>query len=408
MRALAIYLPSLLSRYSTQVLVISIPWLLQAQGVGLAEIAAALLPFYAGSLAFSALASFRAATWSVPRALVAVLILQGLFSLLCLVSGSVAWLAVFRFLQGAATGVSRPLAQLWALECEAGLQSTPERKMQVNVFVQVAIAVGMALGSHAGVTLGRDQWGILAVSAVVLLPVAVACASVWRLARSLPPGQQASATVLQQGASPPRQKWAGPLSPGLAGAFLVFFASMATYNIWPVLIPFAVRGRVAPDLVEALALALAIQPLLFGVAQLGVAAVLQRLCASDRLLLALLLGSHLLSLLAMRVGSAQGHPWLFGLVFLAGAGLAVGVIYPVGSLLLMRHIERLPEPHRLANQRRLVFLFGLAGDLGQLAGGGLLAAGLFPHQPLDLLWVPALLALPALGWMRGRTPQPRA
>ena len=45
-KTLAVYLPSLLSRYSTQVLVISIPWLLQAQGVGLADISAALLPFY--------------------------------------------------------------------------------------------------------------------------------------------------------------------------------------------------------------------------------------------------------------------------------------------------------------------------------------------------------------------------
>jgi hypothetical protein len=56
-RTLAVYLPSLLSRYSTQLLVISIPWLLQGQGIGLAEISAALLPFYAGSLAFSVLAS---------------------------------------------------------------------------------------------------------------------------------------------------------------------------------------------------------------------------------------------------------------------------------------------------------------------------------------------------------------
>lgn len=404
LRVLAVYLPSLLSRYSTQVLVISIPWLLQGQGVGLAEISAALLPFYAGSLVFSALASWRAPAWNVPRALMAVLVLQGLFSLLCLLTGSVAWLAVFRFLQGAATGVSRPLAQLWALECEAGERSTPERKMQVNVFVQVAIAAGMAMGSYVGVMLGREAGGVLVVTAVVLLPVAVACASVWRLDRRLPARRASGVEAAQDATREPLRAAVGPVSAGLVGAFLVFFASMAAYNIWPVLIPFALRSRALPELLAVLTLALAVQPLLFGIAQLAIAAALRRFAVTDRFLLALLLASHLASLLAVSAGAAQDHPGLFLVAFLAGTGLAVGAIYPVASLLLMRHVERLPASHRQASQRRLVFLFGLAGDLGQLVGGGLLAWDLFPHAPLDLLWLPALLALPALACHR-RTPR---
>jgi len=177
-KTLAVYLPSLLSRYSTQVLVISIPWLLQAQGVGLADISAALLPFYAGALVFSALASVWATRWPLARALVAVLVLQGLFSILCLLSTSVTWLAAFRFLQGAATGLARPLSQLWALERQADAQASPERKMQINVFVQVAIALGMALGSFAGVLLGREGGGLVAVSLALLLPMAAACVGV--------------------------------------------------------------------------------------------------------------------------------------------------------------------------------------------------------------------------------------
>lgn len=413
--SLATYLPSLLSRYSTQVLVISIPWLLQAQGIGLAEISAALLPFYAGSLVFSALASLRAGRWNLPRALALVLFLQGLFSSLCLLSDSVTWLAMFRFLQGAATGLSRPLAQLWALECEASEQASPERKMQVQVLVQVAIALGMALGSQVGVLLGRAQGGLGVVLAAVLLPAGLACASVGLLARRLRripssrvPGadrddrapeaqaggaQRADARASRAGAW--RGSWAA-----LAGAFLVFFASMAAYNVWPILVPFAIRSRALPELVGALAAALALQPLLFGVGQLAVAADLKRRAASDRSLLLLLLAAHGLSSLALWAAALQDSAWLFTFLFLAGSGLAVAAIYPVASLLLMRHVERLPVERRSDSQRQLVFLFGLAGDLGQLAGGGLLAVGLFSSQPLQLLGLLAALALPVLACAR--------
>lgn len=400
---LAVYLPSLLSRYSTQVLVISIPWLLQAQGVGLADISAALLPFYAGALVFSALASVWATRWPLARALVAVLVLQGLFSLLCLLSTSVAWLAAFRFLQGAATGLARPLSQLWALERQADAQATPERKMQINVFVQVAIALGMALGSLVGVLVGSEGGGLVAVSLALLLPMAAACAGVAWVARRMPaarPGDAPTAAEAEDLSTEPRPFAAGAMRhqfpPGVAGAFLVFFASMAAYNVWPILVPFAVRSRALPELLAALALVLALQPLLFGLSQLAVSALLQRSRASDSALLLLLLASHLLSLLALGAAAVTTHPVGFTILFLAGSGVAVACIYPVSALLLMRHVERVPASRRHAQQRRLVFLFGLAGDVGQLAGGGLLAWGLFPPPGLALLGVVAALALPAL------------
>ncbi len=417
-RALAVYLPSLLSRYSTQVLVISIPWLLQAEGVGLADISAALLPFYAGALVFSALASVWGARWPLARALFAVLVLQGLFSLLCLLATSVTWLAAFRFLQGAATGLARPLSQLWALERQADAQASPERKMQINVFVQVAIALGMALGSFAGVLLGREGGGLVAVSLALLLPMAAACVGVAWVARRMPAARPGDAPAESQAESQaerlntdPRPSGAEAVRlrfpPGVAGAFLVFFASMAAYNVWPILVPFAVRGRALPELLAALALVLALQPLLFGLSQLAVSALLQRSRASDGALLLLLLASHLLSLLALGAAAVTTYPVGFGILFLAGSGVAVACIYPVSALLLMRHVERVPASRRPMQQRRLVFLFGLAGDLGQLAGGGLLAWGLFPPPGLALLGVVAALALPALvmaGARRASTP----
>lgn len=414
LQALALYLPSLLSRYSTQVLVIAIPWLLQAQGVGLADISAALLPFYAGSFLFSAIASVRPPTWNLPLTLVAVLALQGLFSLLCLLSMSMAWLAVFRFLQGAATGLSRPLAQLWALERDTSAQASAGKKMQVNVFVQVAIALGMALGSHVGVMLGRERGGLGFLVLAVLIPVVIACASVWMLARR--PAVDVLAPFMPQEAAPHNPTEVPPasagglrgLKPGLAGAFLVFLASMAAYNVWPVLVPYTVRSRGLTELSAVLALVLALQPLLFGLAQLVAAAALKRIFAGDRMLLGLLLGSHVVSLLLLRVAALQDEPWIFGLSFLMAAGLVVAAIYPLSSLLLMRHVEHLPAGERRASQRRLILLFGLAGDLGQLLGGGLLVCGIFPGQPLDLLWLTVLLALPAVLGLGGQPQRERS
>ncbi len=415
LRSLAAYLPSLLSRYSTQVLVIAIPWLLQGRGLDAAAISSALLPFYAGAFLLSAWASAKAPRWHLARTLVAALLLQGLFALLCLQSESVGWLAVFRFLQGAATGLSRPLAQLWALECEASVQDSAERKMQVHVFVQVAIALGMSLGSWVGVALAQAHGSVLPVVLAVGLPVALACASVATLARraarleaQVP--QAVHGPAASEDASEEREAAATPWTQRpVQAVFLVFFASMAAYNVWPILVPFALRASSpAPELLAALAMALTLQPVLFGISQLVIAAWLKRRPAGDSILLLGLVVGHGLSLLAFRLAAQETRTGAFVLLFLLGGGLLVAVIYPVSSLLLMRAVAHLPVALRVPSQRRLVVQFGLAGDLGQLAGGGLIAANLMPQRPIDLFLALGVLALPALAALWPRPSRPMA
>lgn len=267
----------------------------------------------------------------------------------------------------------------------------------------------MALGSWVGAALAQAQGNLAPVGMAIGLPVVLACASVWVLARQPAddptPGQASVAGAFTLADESPRPLRQRPVQ----AVFLVFFASMAAYNIWPVLVPFGLRAQApSPAVVAALALALTLQPLLFGAVQLLVAHGLKGRPTSDGGLLIGLVLAHGLSLLALRLAAQQSQPVAFAVLLLLGGGLLMAVIYPVCSLVLMRALEPVPIAQRSALQRRLIVQFGLAGDLGQLAGGGLLASELVTAQPLDLFLLLGGLALPALAALSLKASSSRA
>ena len=117
------YLPSFLSRYYLQVMLIALPWILQNQYIAIDEISYIIGIFFWGSILSSLVFAIYAHKLNTIKWLKSVLLLLSLISIICFFTLNFKILLILRFFQGCLNGLLRPLNQIW-LQDRAGLQSS--------------------------------------------------------------------------------------------------------------------------------------------------------------------------------------------------------------------------------------------------------------------------------------------
>ncbi len=362
---------------------------MQDFGATLNQIAQALIPFYAGTIVFGLIGGIVSHKLDIRLALVIALIIQTLFGFLCLIVQDIGWIAILRFMQGAATGWSRPLAHIWANELLSGAKQDSREKALINTIVQTAIGLGMVLGNAVGVWLGEKPTQIVFHIILMIIPVLVTSHLMLRTNVTENSRAKKSSHVAIKLSEVFRHE-------SVVMTFLIFMISMAYYNVWPLILPFEARQRWGGMPIE-FTTALVVQPLLFSIGQLVFAIYQRHLEWSPRKIILILILLHLLSLVFAFFCLMTDTTIEFTLIFLLATTITVAGIYPLSMLILMNYINYLPKKNQQVTQRKLLFAFGFAGDIGQLIGGMTLTLSHFQSVSEDIFIFLGIFTVLCLG-----------
>jgi MFS family permease len=391
-RALRLYFPSFLIRYSMQFTLIALPWVLQGRGIPIAAISTAVSFFHFGSLGSGLLAGRLIGRVKVRGMLRGLLLLQALLAASCFWSFNIPTLSALCLLQGATLGILRPLNQIWLLELEPE-GSTVEQTARRSTYSQVVLALGMAVGAWLGAVVSGVSGSVFFGMASCLVP---SLAGIFWLPPGPPPRAQGSTTVAApHGLRAPitwltRHVFAG-------SAVLLFLLSMVTFKVWIVGLPFHLRTQATgmPDgqhLVTLLGILLAVQPLVFAGGQFVAGRLVHRMPRTPLASVGLLLAANLAQAGMTWLAVWSGLPgWAMMMLVLVGGGLGPAIIYPLMMLMLMRQLRE----GGMHLYRQMMLLLSILADVGQLIGVALLALPSLTRLPLETLLLPVLLVMMA-------------
>ncbi len=380
-RRLAIYLPSLMSRYSIQLMLVALPWILQSRHVSMLTISVTIGFFYAGSLLAALVASQVAGKIRVRETLQVVILLQGIFSAAALFSVDITLLSLMRFLQGVSVGTLRPLSQIWLLEV-AG-DETAEQRAKTAAYSQVVVSLGMAAGSFLGSLAPQATNGLLYGVLVCLLPSLMVIPFLPKSGERVRERPQAESGTNLKAA----WQWMATHSTS-ARAILIYLLSLMVLKIWFVGLPFYIREETVkvagPGILAALSLSLSLHPLAFSFGQWVMGALTNRLPRTPAVNLFLLALATGLQAVLTWCGTLSANPWVIGGLIVIGGGLIPAAIYPILSLINMRDLLESSPVLR----RQVMIVLALAADLGQLLGTALLAVPAITGVPMEIMLVP--------------------
>ncbi len=392
LRRLAIYLPSLMSRYSIQMMLVALPWILQSRNLSMLTISVTIGFFYAGSLLAALVASQVAGRIRVRQTLQIVILLQGIFSAAALFTSNLALLSLVRFLQGVSVGALRPLSQIWLLEV-AG-DETPEQRATTAAHSQVVVSLGMAAGSFLGSLAPQATNALLYGVLVCMLPSVIVMFLLPKSNESTPRAPQQAAPTTNLTAA---LRWMAA-HPTSARAILIYLLSLMVLKIWFVGLPFYIREETVkvagPGILIALSTALAIHPLAFSFGQWLMGFVTERLPRKSSTSLFLLALATALQAVLTWSAILTANPWVIGGLIVIGGGLIPAAIYPILSLINMRDLHDSSPVLR----RQVMIVLALAADVGQLMGTALLGLSPVTGVPMEVMVVPLVLVLLLQVW----------
>lgn len=361
LRSLAIYFPSVLTRYAIQLMLVAMPWVMQSSGFGMNVIAGTLLAFFVGSLlgGLSVPVLFRRVR---PDPLMRFAILgQAVISALCLFDFDLNSLQALRFGQGLMLGILRPVNQVWLLEFRR--HEKPSDAARSTTYSQVLIALGMALANLLGGLFNfihDDTARWLFIISVNLGPAIMFAVLTPKPARS----PMVEARVEDFGFV----NWLLRHPVTLLGVAL-YVLSLATFKIWMIQYPFSFRTAHHEAEQGLLVGALMAQPLIFAAGQFTAATFLHRV--SGRFFLGILMGCCLGQALLTAAAIMVPHALLSLVLLVVGGGFLPAFIHPSLMMVLLQKEAGLSSSVR----RKIMVTLSLGADIGQIIGLGLLTAG---------------------------------
>lgn len=387
-RNFACYLPSLMSRYSIQLMLVALPWILQNRGVSMLEISATLGFFYAGSLIMGILSTRIINRLNAHRTLQILIIAQSLLAGAVFLTTDITMITFLRFFHGIALGLLRPLNQIWLLEVMVE-DVTAEQRAKRASYSQVVIALGMAVGSFLGSLAPQFSQGLIYAISVCVLPAFLATVL-------MPKGlnqnihKEQSQTQTQYGFVKTFH-WLSQHGTSVR-VILIYLFSLTVLKLWMVTIPVVFRDSpkyTDSEVAAFLGLILAVQPLAFSLGQYLMGIMINWLPKSQSVALHLVGIATILQGLLTWASLATSNFWIIGLLIIVGGGMIPAAIYPIMSLITMRDFQN--EPASL--KRQIMLILGISADVGQIIGTFLLALPLLTKIPMETMILPIGIVL---------------
>ncbi len=368
LRELCIYLPSLMTRYSIQVMLIALPWILQTKNISLSEISLTLGSFYCGSLITGIFATKIIRGRSIDSILRLCIALQAIVSAGCFFTSNLQLLFILRFFQGAFLGLLRPVNQIWLIELKS--ERDPSKTAQVATYSQVLIALGMALGGYFGALSGRFSSSafeaiVFAVAISILPAIFVLCFT---------PRLKNVDQYREQSQSSSEPMISVLLTrPALLDAVFAYALSLTVFKIWIMVFPFWIRQSLAifsygdlhgKNIEYFLGTIFLIHPLSFSAAQWFFGKSTPRMPKSSNYNLLILVCAVFAQAFFTWASIFLGNIWLSGFFIILGGGIISAAIYPSLMCTVMRELES----HSSHLKRSMMVILSVSADIGQLLG----------------------------------------
>ncbi|KAB8028496.1 MFS transporter [Fluviispira multicolorata] len=148
-----------MSRYSIQLMIVALPWLMQARKASINDISMNYAWFFSGSLVMTVLAAKVLSNLKIKSSLIISIIVVSLLSFASLLIVEPTNIAIIRFLQGGVLAFLRPLSKIWLIEFKAQNLSVEELATRSS-WSQILISIGTILGGWFGVRLGMIAGGM--------------------------------------------------------------------------------------------------------------------------------------------------------------------------------------------------------------------------------------------------------
>jgi len=377
-----VYLPSLLTRYSIQLMVIALPWILQSKTIDLASISMTLGIFYVASILVGIKSLSFIHRMNIRKTLILTIFIQAIASALCFFTTDLLYLSFLRAIQGGSTGLLRPLNQIWLINFYHN-DECPNSRAKRATFGQVYVAIGMALGSFLGSLVIEFVHPQLFGTVICLLP-SFAC--IYFL-----PKEKISINTLPAIESLPnfsKTKAWFLKDYNIMKVFLYYLLSLVIFKIWIVELPFTIRSDSSLIDPKVLILTLTLHPLLFSFSQLLIGIFLNRINTKNETSSLIVGLSTMLQGILIYCTLFTTSPLLFSILLLAGGAILPAFIYPFLSKVIMQSLKGEIE----IVKRNAMVLLSLSADIGQVIGSLLLMIS-FHSGPMVQMLFPVSLIL---------------
>lgn len=378
---LANYLPSFLSRYYIQFLLISIPWILQNSKISLTYISWTFSLFFMGSFISAIIFSIFIDRRRVSFLMKISIVIQIITIILCFIQLNLYILLILRFIQGAASGIFRPLNRIW-LQNTIAKNSTPHENTRIASIGQAFIALGMSSGAVAGIGAINYINNKIFVGLIIILP---AIFSMLPLIKGTCVENKADKTnyfKLKELIKFFKVKKSSLL------VLLIYILSLVIFKIWIIGVPYYFRANI-PHYIYLIKISLILQALAYAVAQF-IFGVFSKKFSTNKdfqiyLMLTACVFQGIITWFTLHIKSAA----LLYFLFIVGGGIIPALIFPAMMIILMQDLHQ-----ENSNLRDLIFfVLAIAADVGQLLGSACLIIPNVFHITLGIIFIPVLICI---------------
>ncbi|BBH54366.1 MFS transporter [Fluviispira sanaruensis] len=383
-----LYLPSFLSRYSIQLMIVALPWLMQARKASMNEISMNFAWFFTGSLVMTFLAAKVLSSLNIKSSLIISIIIVSLLSFASLLIIEPTNIAIIRFLQGGVLAFLRPLSKIWLMEFKAHNLSVQDLATRSS-WSQILISVGTILGGWFGARLGMITGGmqeLVTFSAILFLTpmlLFIVAFAIYFLAynekdKINPSSEKPGKASLTAGF-----KFFLRM-PKLLLALILYLLSLTAFKVLIIAFPFQVRSLMPSfEQLKSLELILVMQPIAFLVGNWLLTQILKYFKTNYSIGIMFICISTTFIALLPWLTIYTSNLFISGFLICFGGGLLSGFIYPLLIYIIGDELNKC----ELNLKRHIILVTSLVADIGQFFGILLLSLSVFEIMPLHSLCV---------------------
>ncbi len=360
-----LYLPSFLSRYSIQLMIVALPWLMQARKASMNEISMNFAWFFTGSLVMTFLAAKVLSSLNIKSSLIISIIIVSLLSFASLLIIEPTNIAIIRFLQGGVLAFLRPLSKIWLMEFKAHNLSVQDLAKRSS-WSQILISVGTILGGWFGARLGMITGGmqeLVTFSAILFLTpmlLFIVAFAIYFLAynekdKINPSSEKPGKASLTAGF-----KFFLRM-PKLLLALILYLLSLTAFKVLIIAFPFQVRSLMPSfEQLKSLELILVMQPIAFLVGNWLLTQILKYFKTNYSIGIMFICISTTFTALLPWLTIYTNNLFISGFLICFGGGLLSGFIYPLLIFIIGDELNKC----ELNLKRQIILVTSLVADIG--------------------------------------------
>ena len=381
------YLPSFMSRYYLQLIILILPWLLQNNHVSLGYISNIFSIFFIGSLSSTIVFSFFDHKINNKRCLYHAAWIQTIAMILCFYIKTPVDILVLRFIQGFGNGIFRPMNRIWL---QNTLDSNDYAKTQAKVSSngQAFIAIGMCIGSISGVLVVITSANKFITALCVIIPLLLVVISIMMVKTKI--------LSISNNVEFNAKKIINffKVSKYSLMALVTYTLSLSVFKIWIIGVPYDMRSHGYSSLLIALMFIL--QSLCYGITQLSLNNYNKFMMTDQKMGIIIICISTIAQGLLTSLSLYFNNRYFICLIILVGGGLLPALIYPQMILIIMKDCS---SPKYFFLKGKLFFILAISADAGQLLGSLCLIRPNVFDIKLGIIYIPITICFLVLTYV---------